>query len=998
MIMGRRLRGEKGYILPATILLSVAITIVMALYFQVIAGSSRDLNNQSFQSIAQEAALSGVDYAIACVKAGTESWSAPLTQQTKCVDEGVDNSSAMLGVAADGSWRSSFSVSSPQTVTGYTPSARKIVSKGTVERLQGGVPVGAPITVTKVSIFDSTTTILPASTGESATYVKANDHACSINNGRLYCWGENSNGELGIGNNMSQATPQLVGGALTGKYVSQVDVNDANTCAIADGEAYCWGIGTELITPPSNTPVAVGGPLAGKKVTEISLSPTSWQAPQVAPTLRHACALADGAAYCWGGNEYYQMGNTLPCIGFIIKTCPLDNQIPTILNNTPTPVFGHDNKQSTVCGPILPTPAPSPSVCSKDSALYGKKLDRLAAMGHATCSITNGQTYCWGVGPPPGIWGMPKPANIVYPPYLMDGANNLPVDTGSFQASGDAACMMSGWRFNCLGYATAFTGFFSILSAYAFNAPLNIQTGYDVTNHDNGELPIWLVGAVLGGTYCVIQNGVPGCASSLGGAGGTGSYGGFFGETKFSTVLTPAGITGYTGKHPVKIAAAGNYSVMIANGQLFSWGNSATGQLGNGQLASTAMYATKTATGVIGTDEGTYAAESPVSVGGSHGCGVVNGILFCWGGNGNGQLGNGTTMEGVQPTPPKGFDGIPTTKVSAGKDHTCAISIGRLFCWGRNDYGQLGVGNTNSPITVPTLVTASNFNNKRVTDVSAGDDSTCAVADGEAFCWGRNNQNQLGNSAAGSQASTPQSVAGLSGKAVTSISAGATHACAITGGDAYCWGSHANYATGLGTNSGNTAIATKITGGGMGTKSATNELTPMFTQISAGDGFTCAIINSYAYCWGKSASGQTGTGTTSDVMYPTRIAAGSAGANTRQATSISAGKEHACATLQGTTYCWGKRDTGRLGNNDASGTGAQTVPVKTTGATADNNKAITVSAGESSTCSVANGKILCWGNTANHRTGNESPPPVLPEATGILDFVMYQPYQRGPIF
>ena len=989
---------EQGYILPATIMLGVAITIVMALYFQVISASSRDLNNQSFQSIAQEAALSGIDYATACVRAGTESWATPLTQQTKCVSDGVDNSSSSLGMAADGSWRSSFTVSSPQSVSGYAAGARKIVSKGTVERLQGGVPVGTPITVTKVSIFDSSTIILPASTGESATAVKANDHACSINNGRLYCWGNNTNGELGNGNNISQASPQLVGGALAGKYVSQVDVSDANTCAIADGQAYCWGAGTELITPMSNVPVAVGGPLAGKKVTEISLSPTSWQLPQVAPTLRHACALADGAAYCWGGNEYYQMGNTLGCVGFIIQACALDNQIPTILNNTPTPVFGHDNKYSTICGPILPTPAPTPSACSSSSALYGKKLDRLTAMGHATCSVTNGKSYCWGVGPPPAIWGMPKPANIVYPPYLMDGANNLPVDPESFQASGDAACMMSGWRFNCLGYASAFTGLFSILSAYSFNAPDTIQTGYDVTNHDNGELPIWIIGALGGGTYCVIQNGTPGCASSFLGAGGTGSLGGFFGETKFSTVLTPEGPTGYRGKHPMKVAAAANFSVMIANGQLYSWGATAAGQLGNGTLASSSLYATRTAVGVIGTDEGTYAAESPVSVGGSHGCGIVNGILFCWGGNANGQLGNGTTMEGVQPSPPKGFESLPTTKVSAGKDHTCAISIGRLFCWGRNDYGQLGLGTTDSPVREPTLVTASGFNNKRVTDVSAGDDNTCAIADGEAFCWGRNNQNQLGNTSAGSQATTPQVVNGLSGRAPTNITVGATHACAIAGGDAYCWGANANYATGLGTNTGSTTAATKITGGGMNTKSSANELTPMVTQISAGDGFTCAIINSFANCWGKNASGQTGTGGTADVAYPTRIAAGSSGANTRQATSISAGKNHACAALQGSTYCWGMRNTGRLGNNDASGTGAQSTPVRTTGSTADNNKAITVSAGESSTCSVANGKILCWGNTANHRTGNASPPPVLPEAVSITDFVMYQPFHKGPIF
>ena len=981
--------GERGYILPATILLGVAITIVMALFFQVITASSRDLNNQSFHSIAQEAALSGVDYAVACVKAGTESWPTPLTQQTKCVSDGVDNSSSMLAVGADGSWRSSFSVSSPQTVTGYTSGARKIVSKGTVERLQGGVPVGTPITVTKVSIFDSTTTVLPASTGESATDIKSDDHTCSINNGNLYCWGQNTYGELGVGDIGSRAAPTLVGGLLTGKYVSKVAIGDANTCAIADGEAYCWGDGGNGILgngslTNSTVPVHVGGALAAKKVTDIGVSSTSWPLPQVLPTMHHACALTDGGVYCWGGNEYLQMGNQV-CVTVFVTVCNIDNGFPpssplNILYTTPVPVFGHDAKSN-----------------SNSSPIYGNKLDRVGTGGHFSCGITQGEMYCWGMRLP-AVWGMPKPATILSGPYTMPGANDgLNIDPNSFELTGDSACGMAAWKFNCMGYTPAFSGIASFLTAYFLNAPITLFSGFDIQSHDNGQLPVFFVGGVVAANYCAVAGGQAGCVAAAGGADGSGGFGGIFGSTQFKPV-SQNGSPSIMGKSPTKIAAGGTFGSLIANGQLFTWGTSIVGQVGNGSFTASVPYPSQIATGVLGTNPGTYAANGTVAAGGSHGCGVVNGILFCWGNNTSGQLGDGTTAEGVRPAPPKGFDGMTTTKVSAGKDHTCAISDGKLFCWGRNNYGQLGNGNTTSPIIEPTQVTASGLNNKRITDVSAGEDSTCAIADGEAFCWGRNNLNQLGNAAAGSQSSTPRAVNGLTGKAVTSIAVGVSHACAISGGDGYCWGANANYATGLGTNSGTTATATKITGGGMNTKSAANELTPMFTQISAGNGFSCAIINSFAHCWGKGASGQTGTNTTSDVMYPTRIAAGASAANTRQATSISAGNEHACATLQGSVYCWGRRDSGRLGNNDLSGTGPQTVPVKTTGATADSNKAINISVGESSACSVSNGKILCWGNTANHRTGNESPPPVWPEATGILDFVMYQPYQRGPIF
>ena len=134
-----------------------------------------------------------------------------------------------------------------------------------------------------------------------------NIHTCAVADGRAYCWGNNN---YGNGNNADLDNYNVPGsrvpvavdvfGVLAGKTVTAISAGGSHSCAVADGRAYCWGSGALGTTSAerSSAPVAVdtSGVLAGKTVTAISTGGA------------HTCVVADGRAYCWGDNYYFQLG------------------------------------------------------------------------------------------------------------------------------------------------------------------------------------------------------------------------------------------------------------------------------------------------------------------------------------------------------------------------------------------------------------------------------------------------------------------------------------------------------------------------------------------------------------------------------------------------------------------------------------------------------------------------------------------------------------------
>ncbi|MFZ4580452.1 MAG: RCC1 domain-containing protein [Myxococcota bacterium] len=172
----------------------------------------------------------------------------------------------------------------------------------------------------------------------------------------------------------------------------------------------------------------------------------------------------------------------------------------------------------------------------------------------------------------------------------------------------------------------------------------------------------------------------------------------------------------------------------MASGAVRCWGWNASGQLGDGSTASRAVPGP-----VVGLLPGAMA----LTAGTSHACALLaDGSVRCWGANSGGQLGDGTKTNSAVPIVVNGLS-TGATAITAGGSHTCALLAGGgIECWGSNGSGQLGAGSTMaaaSPIAVSTL-------GGKAVSVSAGDLHTCALLAGSIIkCWGRNVYGQLGD-------------------------------------------------------------------------------------------------------------------------------------------------------------------------------------------------------------------------------------------------------------
>jgi len=172
--------------------------------------------------------------------------------------------------------------------------------------------------------------------------------------------------------------------------------------------------------------------------------------------------------------------------------------------------------------------------------------------------------------------------------------------------------------------------------------------------------------------------------------------------------------------------------VLMNDGTVMGWGFNGSGQLGDGS--------TVTSNWPVGVNGITQAQSVSGGFMGHTCAGLANGSVKCWGANGFGQLGDGTTSNRATPVDVVGIS--TAIAVSAGGSHTCAVlQGGSMVCWGYNGTGQLGIGSTQGttlPVTVPGITSASM--------PASGSAHTCVLGtDGTVSCWGANPMGQLGN-------------------------------------------------------------------------------------------------------------------------------------------------------------------------------------------------------------------------------------------------------------
>jgi alpha-tubulin suppressor-like RCC1 family protein len=243
------------------------------------------------------------------------------------------------------------------------------------------------------------------------------------------------------------------------------------------------------------------------------------------------------------------------------------------------------------------------------------------------------------------------------------------------------------------------------------------------------------------------------------------------------------------------------------------------------------------------------ATWSSVSPGASHNCGLSAQVAYCWGNNQLGQLGDGTV-----PPPITRFTiravlgGFGFTQLSAGAAHNCGVSSGSAFCWGSNQFGQLGDGSIVTRLAPTAVAGGQNF-----LSVGAGGGFSCGLnSQGRVYCWG-------------ALVSTPGATPFTYPTApnFTSLTVGGGHACALTtANEAYCWGNNDSGQLGDSTLTAR-ANPTRVAG-------------PLrFQQLSAGLTHTCGITTDGAVaCWGQNRGGELGDNTSTFRTAPKHVVIG----------------------------------------------------------------------------------------------------------------------------
>ncbi|TKR27319.1 cell wall anchor protein [Cellulomonas hominis] len=345
------------------------------------------------------------------------------------------------------------------------------------------------------------------------------------------------------------------------------------------------------------------------------------------------------------------------------------------------------------------------------------------------------------------------------------------------------------------------------------------------------------------------------------------------------------------------LAAGAFHSVGLgADGVVYAWGRNNVGQLGDGTTVDSSVptpVALPAEVVITAVTAGQYFSAAL----------SADGVVYAWGSNSSGQLGDGTTAPSPVPKPVSLPPGTEITALAAGYYHVVAMSSdGGVYAWGYNSSGQLGDGTTTTssvPVVtqVPSGVTYTEL-------FAAGYRSSALGSDGNVYSWGDNREGQIGDGTV-SNATTPVAARFPDGVTADVLSVGYNFSVA-TGSDGmvYAWGSNGRGQLGDGTRIGASLPVAVQTPAGV-----------TFSAMSSGENHTVATgSDGSTYGWGWNTYGQVGNGATGDVLVPVAIPTGGV-----TLSAFATGFGHSLAVgSDGNTYAWGWNAYGQLGDGTTS--------------------------------------------------------------------------------
>lgn len=561
-------KKDSGFALPTIVISSIILMILLVTALTSVTSIRNSLTEQYSTMAGREAAEAGLSYAKVCLEsvlgtATTSQWSNSATEDLKSGDDCTGavkaggNCTANGGldfcyVVNEGNIRSRFVVA-PVVISGYTYTLK---ATGYVDYY---TPSG-----TKYKTVE--TVLSQLSSTDQYGIATGNDTSCSIQNSKLYCWGRNDFGQVGVGSTSSVTKPALIGGALSGLYVHAVATGMTHACAVAG--------------------------------------------PTLTPALGNA-------VYCWGDNSQYQYGKAMA------------NSTVPVQTITSADISGH-----------------------YFTAITGRDHTCVIAVS----STAQKKQYCWG--------------------------NN------DNRSAGEATAGTYPNPKTSPGLAFRDTGGATIVNVNQINSVsngiscgINGTTGYCVGNNDQGGL-------------------------------GIGTSTGDSERVNYTLNISPTS----------KIATNnGRECALKTTGQIYCWGsNWSPGVALDWRIDSGPNFAT---TGENGTPKTIHTASSSYftavvtdfGISDWNTCAIISGSVYCSGYNDMGQLGQGYASGPIRGMATSAsevrsannmlkvgglLDGQNATKIVGGNNHFCAITDENIvFCWGDNQYGQLGDGTTSNRYT-----------------------------------------------------------------------------------------------------------------------------------------------------------------------------------------------------------------------------------------------------------------------------------------------------------